>query len=50
MHRGGLALAGGVLAVVGSFLSWAEVSAGPFTEQATGIDGWEGKAALVSVG
>ena len=48
--RGGLALAGGVLAVVGSFLSWAEVSAGPFTEQATGIDGWEGKAALVSGG
>jgi hypothetical protein len=47
---GTLALAGGVLAVVGSFLSWAEVSAGPFTEQATGIDGWEGKAALVSGG
>jgi hypothetical protein len=45
---GALALAGGVLAVVGSFLSWAEVSAGPFTEQARGIDGWEGKAAIVS--
>jgi hypothetical protein len=45
---GTLALAGGVLAVVGSFLSWAEVSAGSFTEQARGIDGWEGKAAIVS--
>jgi len=45
---GALALAGGVLAVVGSFLSWAEVSAGPFTEQAKGVDGWEGKAAIVS--
>jgi hypothetical protein len=45
---GALALAGGVLAVVGSFLPWAEVSAGPFTEQAKGLDGWEGKAAIVS--
>ena len=45
---GALALAGGVLAVVGSFLAWAEVSAGPFTEQAKGIDGWEGKAAIVA--
>jgi len=45
---GPLALAGGVLAVVGSFLSWADVSAGPFTEQAKGIDGWEGKAAIVA--
>lgn len=45
---GALALAGGVLAVVGSFLDWAEVSAGPFTEQPKGIDGWEGKAAIVS--
>jgi hypothetical protein len=45
---GALALAGGVLAVVGSFLSWAEVSAGPFSEQARGVDGWEGKAAIVS--
>src|SRR5215211_8022616 len=44
---GALALAGGVLAVVGSFLGWAEVSAGPFTEQAKGIDGWEGKAAIL---
>jgi hypothetical protein len=45
---GALALAGGVLAVVGSFLPWAEISAGPFTEQAKGIDGWEGKAAIVA--
>jgi hypothetical protein len=45
---GALALAGGVLAVVGSLLVWAEVSAGPFTQQAKGIDGWEGKAAIVS--
>src|SRR5262245_29732422 len=45
---GVLALAGGVAAVVGSFLPWAEISAGPFTEQARGIDGWEGKAAIVA--
>jgi hypothetical protein len=45
---GVLSLAGGVAAVVGSFLPWAEVSAGPFTEQAKGIDGWEGKAAIVA--
>jgi hypothetical protein len=45
---GALALAGGVLAVVGSFLPWAEISAGPFTEQAKGIDGWEGKAAIIA--
>ena len=45
---GVLALAGGVAAVVGSFLPWAEISAGPFTEQAKGIDGWEGKAAIVA--
>ncbi len=45
---GALALAGGVLAIAGSFLPWAEVTAGPFTEQAKGIDGWEGKAAIVA--
>jgi hypothetical protein len=45
---GALALAGGALAVVGSFLPWAEISAGPFTEQAKGIDGWEGKAAIIA--
>jgi hypothetical protein len=45
---GVLALVGGVAAVVGSFLPWAEISAGPFSEQARGIDGWEGKAAIVA--
>ncbi len=44
---GTLALAGGVAAVLGSFLAWAEISAGPFSERATGIDGWEGKATIV---
>jgi len=43
-----LALAGGVAAGVGSFLVWAEISAGPFSERATGIQGWEGKATLIS--
>jgi hypothetical protein len=42
-----LALAGGVAAMVGSFLPWAEVAAGPFAEQAAGIEGWEGKATLL---
>ncbi|HEX6230082.1 MAG TPA: hypothetical protein VF029_00035 [Actinomycetota bacterium] len=27
-------------------LAWAELSFGPFAEQARGIDGWEGKAAI----
>jgi hypothetical protein len=44
---GALALAGGAIAVVGSFLAWAEISAGPFSEQVRGIDGWEGKATLI---
>lgn len=44
---GTLALAGGAVAVLGSFLAWAEISAGPFSEQAKGIDGWEGKATIV---
>ena len=43
-----LALAGGVAAGVGSFLSWVEFSAGPISEQATGISGWEGKATLIA--
>lgn len=43
-----LALGGGVAAGVGSFLAWAEISAGPFTEHAKGIDGWEGKATLIA--
>jgi hypothetical protein len=45
---GVLALVGGLAAVVGSFLPWAEVSAGPFTQQLKGIDGWEGKGAVVA--
>jgi hypothetical protein len=45
---GVLALVGGAAAVVGSFLPWAEVSAGPFIQQPRGIDGWEGKAAIVA--
>jgi hypothetical protein len=45
---GVLVLVGGVAAVVGSFLPWAEISAGPFTEQLNGIHGWEGKAAVVA--
>lgn len=45
---GVLALVGGAATAVGSFLPWAEISAGPFTEQAKGIDGWEGKAAIVA--
>ena len=43
-----LTLAGGVAAGVGSFLTWAEVSAGPISEQASGISGWEGKATLIA--
>lgn len=43
-----LSLAGGVAAVVGSFLAWFEIGAGPFTEPARGVDGWEGKAAIVA--
>lgn len=43
-----LALAGGVAVVVGSILPWFEMSAGPFGEQARGIDGWEGKASLIA--
>jgi len=43
-----LALAGGVAAAIGSFLVWAEISAGPFSERATGIQGWEGKATLIA--
>jgi hypothetical protein len=36
-----------VAALVGSFLPWAEITAGPFSEQARGIDGWEGKATII---
>lgn len=43
-----LTLAGGVAAGVGSFLTWAEISAGPVSEQASGISGWEGKATVIA--
>jgi len=43
-----LTLAGGVAAGVGSFLTWAQISAGPVSETATGISGWEGKATLIA--
>jgi hypothetical protein len=43
-----LTLAGGVAAGVGSFLTWAEITAGPISEQASGISGWEGKATLIA--
>jgi len=36
-----------VAALIGSFLGWAEITAGPFSEQARGIDGWEGKATII---
>lgn len=42
-----LALAGGIGAIAGSFLAWAEISVGPVAQQAKGVDGWEGKLAVV---
>jgi len=42
-----LALAGGVGAIAGSFLGWAELSVGPVAQQAKGVGGWEGKLAVV---
>jgi hypothetical protein len=41
-----LALAGGIGAIAGSFLAWAEISVGPVAQQAKGVDGWEGKLAV----
>ena len=41
-----VAVVGGLLAVIGSFLSWASASAGQFAVSAKGIDGWEGKATI----
>jgi hypothetical protein len=41
-----LALAGGIGAIAGAFLGWAEISIGPVARQAQGIDGWEGKLAV----
>lgn len=43
---GSIAVVGGLLAVIGSFLSWANASAGQFSVSAKGIDGWEGKATI----
>lgn len=43
----GLAVVGGIVAVIGSFLSWAKASAGGFSVAAKGVDGWEGKATIV---
>jgi hypothetical protein len=42
-----LALAGGVAAIAGSFIAWAEMSVGPVVRTASGVDGWEGKLAIV---
>jgi hypothetical protein len=44
---GSIAVVGGLLAVIGSFLTWANASAGRFAVSAKGIDGWEGKATIV---
>lgn len=41
-----MAVVAGLLAVIGSFLSWANASAGEFAVSAKGIDGWEGKATI----
>lgn len=45
----GVALVAGILAVIGSFLSWAKASVpqGGLSVAAKGIDGWEGKATIV---
>ncbi|MGZ8599144.1 MAG: hypothetical protein ACXWX6_02935 [Actinomycetota bacterium] len=42
-----LAVIGGILAVAGSLLAWAEAAVGPASFSAKGIDGWEGKATLL---
>lgn len=44
---GSIAVLGGLLAIIGSFLSWANATAGRFAVSAKGIDGWEGKATIV---
>ncbi len=45
----GIAVVGGILAVIGSFLAWAKASIpqGGLSVSAKGIDGWEGKATIV---
>lgn len=42
-----LAVVGGILAVAGSFLTWAEASVGPASFSARGIEGWEGKVTTI---
>jgi hypothetical protein len=43
-----LAIAGGVLLVIGSFLTWAKVSGGGTSGSATGMDGSDGWVTLVA--
>jgi hypothetical protein len=43
-----IAILGGVLLVVGSFLSWVELSGGGVTETVSGIDGDDGKLTLAA--
>ena len=43
-----LIIAGGVLALVGSFLPWAKVAFGPASQSAKGFDGWEGKVTAIA--
>jgi hypothetical protein len=42
-----LAVVGGTVASIGSFLTWADATLGPASFSAKGIDGWEGKATVV---
>ncbi len=44
-----IAVVGGILAVIGSFLAWAKASVpqGGLSVSAKGIDGWRGKATIV---
>jgi hypothetical protein len=43
-----LAIAGGALLVVGSFLPWAEVSGGGTSVTANGVDGSDGYVTVVA--
>jgi hypothetical protein len=43
-----LAIAGGALLVIGSFLSWAEISGGGQSQSVTGIDATDGWVTLVA--
>ena len=40
-------IAGGALAIIGSFLPWATVSASSFSASGSGVSGWQGIIALV---